>query len=515
MTARLDGNRLGLLALVALMGCDVPARRTPDDTLVVLIDSAMTTVDPRFTSTNYDTKFSRLVAPGLTTVDTDDGAPALELAESMVQLDELTWEVTVRADARFSDGEPVTADDVVWTYQQLLAPGSESAYAKPFRERFTRIEKMDGRRVRFHLVGPLATFRTDVDIGILASHAAGPDGRFPGGRVIGAGPYRLVSFDPERVQLEANPHYFGDLPKTPKVDVRVVRDQSARMIMLVGGSADLTQNAARLDLVDDVAARWRVELDSGPSSILSYLMMNNDDPVMKDVRVRQAIALAIDREPIIAAKFGGRAVLATGLLPPGHWAYAAAVPRWNHDPERAARLLDEAGYPVRADGTRMHIIYKTSSDQFRVAIARVIAAQLGDVGIDVEVRAFEFNTFFADIKKGDFQLASMQTTDISEPDFYRTYFHSGRIPTAKEPNAQNRWRYRHGAVDVITDQARRTIDLERRRQMYAAAQWLVAHDVPIVPLWHEDNVVLMNRDVVGYRILPNARFRGLVTAEKR
>jgi peptide/nickel transport system substrate-binding protein len=499
-------------------GCEARDRRTPDDTVVILIENPVGTLDPRYTTSNYETKFSRLVAPGLVALDTPDMAPRLELAESMTLIDELTWEVALRADARFSDGTPVTAADVAWTYQTMIAEGSDSVYAKQFRERFTRIEALDERRVRFHLVAPLATFTTDVDMGILAAHAAGPDGRFPGGRVVGAGPYRLGSLGSTRLVLEASPHYHGEPPRLPRVDVRVVRDQSARIVMLVGGSADLVQNVVRLDLIDDVAERDRIAIDAGPSNILTYMMFNNEDPALDDVRVRQAIALAIDRRRIVEAKFSGRAVLATGLLPPDHWCYEPEVARWDYDPARARRLLDEAGFPdPDGDGPapRLRLVYKTSADQFRVALARVIAAQLGDVGIDVEVRAFEFATFFADVKKGAYQIATMQTTDIGEPDFYRTYFHSGRIPSPADPNAGNRWRYRNARIDELTERGRRVVDLGERKRIYAEVQRIIADQVPIVALWHEDNVVLTNRDVVGYQILPNARFNGLVTVEKR
>jgi peptide/nickel transport system substrate-binding protein len=510
-------RRIALLAAaLALVACRPRERRTPDDTVVVLIENAVGTLDPRYTQTNYDTKFSRLVAIGLVAIDTPDLSPRLELAERIELVDETTWDITVRADARFSDGTPVTAADVAWTYETMIGPGADSVYAKAFRERFTRIEALDERRVRFHLVAPLATFMTDVDQGIVARHAAGADGKFPGGRVIGAGPYRMVSLGSRRLVLEANPHYHGGAPRTPRLDVRTVRDAAARIIMLVGGSADLAQNTVRLDLIDDVAEQDRVAVSAGPSAILSYLMMNNDDPVLGDVRVRRAIAHAIDREAIVAAKFSGRAVLATSLVPPGHWVHEPEVTRYAYDPARARALLDEAGYPdPPGPAPRLRLIYKTSADQFRVAVARVIAAQLGRIGIEVEVRAFEFGTFFADIKKGQYQIATMQTTEISEPDFYRTYFHSGRIPTPADPNAQNRWRYRNPRVDELTERGRRVIDLAQRRRIYGEVQRILADDVPIVPLWHEDNVVLAHRDLTGYRILPSARFDGLVTVEKR
>jgi len=162
----------------------------------------------------------------------------------------------------------------------------------------------------------------------------------------------------------------------------------------------------------------------------------------------------------------------------------------------------------------MRLVYKTSSDQFRVAIARLLAAQLGEVGIAVEVRAFEFATFFADIKKGDYQIATMQTTPITEPDFYYAYFHSSRIPDASDPDAQNRWHYRNAEFDQVVALARHTVDLAARKPLYARAQELVARDLPIIALWHEDNIALSNVDVTGYQIVADGRLAGLVAATK-
>jgi peptide/nickel transport system substrate-binding protein len=520
--ARLGGapGALACLLIAIICGCQARVRRTPDDTLVMLYDATINELDPRFALGSGDVKLSRLIVPGLTALDPSTLEPRPELAERIEQRDELTWDVLLRAGLRFSDGASLTSEDVVYTFASTLDPATGSLYRQNFGERFTRVEALDARRVRFHLVKPLATFLTDLEYGIVSARAARQHerGRFPGNRVIGAGPFRVERFDTDRLVLARNANYHGAPARMPRVEIRTVRDANARALMLVGGSADLAQNAIRLDLVDAVAERARVDAASGPSAILSYLMMQGEDPVLRDVRVRQAIAHAIDRERVIAVKLGGRAVLATGLLPPTHWAYEPDVARYDYDPGRSQALLDEAGYrdPDGPGGApRLRLTYKTSADQFRLALARIIASQLGEVGIEVEVRAFEFGTFFADVKRGNYQLATMQTTAITEPDFYYAYFHSSRIPSPEKQDLNNRWRYRNPRVDALTEAGRATADRARRLAAYREVQQILAREVPVIPLWHEDNVAIYNVDVEGYVILPNAGVNGLATAFKR
>ena len=474
----------------------------------------MTSADSRYAVTSYDNRLTKLVASGLTAVDSESMVPRLELASKVEIVDPLTIDVTVRDDAKFSDGSPVLAADVSGTYENVLAPDSDSASHKVLIDRFTSVDAIGPRVVRFHLKAPLATFMSDIDFGILKFH----DGTPEHGHTIGAGPYLLREITSTAAYVDANPYYFGDKPKVPHVEFKFVRDASARVLMLVGGSADLIQNGVRPDLVDAIADRPRVHLVSGHSVILTYLMMNNLDPVLKDRRVRRAIAYALDRPAIIDAKFAGRAVLATGLIAPMHWCYSGDVPRYDHNIALAKQLLDEAGLrDPDGDGPqpRIHLVYKTSSDAFRLAIARVIASQLADVGIEVEIRSFEFATFFTDIKRGLYQIATMQTDSITEPDYYFTYFNSSWIPTDKNPDGFNRWRYRNDEVDRLTTLGREELDRDKRKAIYAQVQRIVAEDVPVIPLWHEDNLILTNADLDGYKVTPNARLVGLTAAAKR
>ncbi len=504
-------------AAIAAASCGPRDRRTPDDTAVVLVSEPFNNLDPRYTETAADIMLSRLIAPGLTTIETATLEPRLLLAAS-IDVREDAIDVVIRPDARVSDGSPVTAADVAFTFESMRDPAMGSTLMRPMRDRFSRVEARGEREVRFHLVKPLATAMTDLDFGIVSRRAAGEDGRFAGGAVVGAGPYAIESFSPEEVRLRRSPTWSSADVHIERVRVRVVRDANARALMMVGGSADLTQNGVRVDLVDDLAARERVAVTTGRGARLTYLMLNTRDPALSDVRVRQAIALALDRERVLRTKLEGRAILATGLLPPGHWAYSGAVPTYHRDLARAAALLDAAGYrdPDGPGGRpRLRLTYKTSSDALRVALARVWAAQLGEVGIEVEVQSFEFATVFTDYKRGNYQIGSLQTATIAEPDFLLAYFHSSRIPTAEDPNALNRMRYASARVDELTDLGRRTLDRDRRRALYAEVQAILARDLPVVPLWHEDNVALTNVDLLGFELRPTGQLWGLAPASKR
>jgi peptide/nickel transport system substrate-binding protein len=161
-------------------------------------------------------------------------------------------------------------------------------------------------------------------------------------------------------------------------------------------------------------------------------------------------------------------------------------------------------------------VYRTSSNKFRVAIALVLCAQLADVGIECDLRANEFATFFADVKAGNYQMFSMQIPEIAEPDLYTNFFASNRIPTREHPDAGgNRVRYRSPEVDRLLDRGRREMDPERRRVIYAEVQRTLAEDLPVVNLWHEDNIAAMRRDVDGFELLPTAQLSSLARIYKQ
>ncbi len=484
------------------------AHRPPKDELVVLIETPPKTSDPRYAVDAYDFKFGKLQFAPLVTVEDQTLLPKLDLAESFER--QGCCEATIRLrEARFSDGSPVTAQDVEQTIAQMRDPKVGSRLRQRFLNMgLVEVKVLDARTLWIRLDGPRATLLTDFDFGILKS----------GRELVGAGPYVLTGQDGDAYHFVKNVYYYGPAPASPKLTIRAIRDDNSRLLALVGGSADLTQNTGSQLLLDAVAENPRLRLETGRSSVLTYMGLNCEDPILKDPRVREAIALAIDRPQIIAQKLRGRAVVASSFLPTFHWAYDASLQTRPYDLARAKRLLDEAGFPdPDGDGPRprLTLVYKTSSVRWRVALATVIAHMLGEAGIAVDLRVNEFATFFADVKKGNYQLFSMQIPEIVDPDLYDNFFASNRIPTREAPDAGgNRMRYRNPELDELLRRGRTTLDMEERKRIYAAVQQILARDLPMIPLWHEDNFAILRREVHDYRPIPTAQFTPLQRAWK-
>jgi peptide/nickel transport system substrate-binding protein len=257
--------------------------------------------------------------------------------------------------------------------------------------------------------------------------------------------------------------------------------------------------------LDTVLQNPRLKLLSAPSATWTYLGMNCDDPLLRDVRVRRAVVRSIDRAGIVASKFRGHAVLSSSMLAPSNWAHVDLPGAYAYDPAEARALLREAG----AIGAPI-VLKVSAASKFRLAIARVLASELSAAGFDAEVRAYEFGTFFGDVKRGNVQLFLLQLPEVTEPDYLHAFFHSSQIPRHEDPDiGTNRFRHRDAQIDRWLDEARGIEDREERRRIYAEVQRRLAETVPAVPLWHEDNLAVLQRSVMGYVLWPNARFSSL------
>jgi peptide/nickel transport system substrate-binding protein len=493
-------------ALLCAMACRNTPAPPPSDTLVIALESAPAVLDPRFTTDANSSLVGGLVVSGLTRSDPQaDAVP--DLAAEWRQLSPLEYAFTLRADARFQDGSPVTAADVAATFRSVLDPSLRS----PKREALTAIERIDtpdSRTVVFRLREVSASFLETANLGVLPARltASGP---VPALDLVGAGPFRIVAAAGDGgVELAAHTAYMDGAPAIRRLRFRVVPDGVVRALELASDTIHLVQNAVDPDLLPWLGGQPGLEVMISPGTTFQYLGVNFRDRRLADRRVRQAIAYALDRDAIVHHLLRDTARPATGLLPPAHWAYEGTVTTYAHDPERAVALLAESGLGASVRAELRRFSYKTSTVELRRRIAEVFQAAAAAVGLGFDVRSYEWATFYEDVKRGNFELYALAWVGVSDPDVYYRIFHSAMQP----PAGNNRGQYASPTMDALLEAARRTLDHDERRRLYAEVQRLAADDLPVIPLWWADNVVVKSRALAGFAPAPDGDLRGLATA---
>jgi peptide/nickel transport system substrate-binding protein len=265
-----------------------------------------------------------------------------------------------------------------------------------------------------------------------------------------------------------------------------------------------------MDSISVLGKRPDLEVSSTPGTEIQYLALNTRDPILRDARVRQAIACAIDGDLIIRTLFHGHARPSVSLLPANHWAWTGDVARYDYDPARSRQLLEEAGYHRGANGVRLHLAIKTSTDERARLLAAVLQQQFGQVGIALDIRSNEFATFYSDVVRGAFQMYSLYWIGGNEqPDIFSLVFSTARFP----PNGANRVRYSNPQLDTLLDDADRNPDMTERRADYVQAQKILARDLPSVNLWYLDTLVVHNRRLTNVVPSPSGSYTFLETAE--
>jgi peptide/nickel transport system substrate-binding protein len=496
---------LAAATTIASLSCS--AKPDPH-TLVMLIESSPANLDPRIGVDAQSERIDSLLFDDLLTRgDNLDVAPGL--AERWEIPDPLTYVFQLHQGVKFHDGRPLTSRDVKWTFDSLLQGKIRSVKTSTYRF-VDRIDTPDDFTVIFHMKEPDAALlwnMSDGAIGIVP-HGSGNE---IAANPVGSGPFKFVSAETDKeVIVERNDNYWGAEPKLQRVRFAVVPDATTRALELRKGSADAEINALTPDTVLTLQRDPTLAVERAPGTVLAYLGFNLRDPVLQDARVRQAVAYALDRGPIIEYLWHGEAQPARSILPTQSWAYNGDVPTYDHNPEKARQLLDAAGHPA-VNGVRFHLTMKTGTDENTRLMLAVMQQQLREVGIVLDIRSFEFATFFADVTHGIFQLycCLRWIGGNEDPNIFEYAFHSSKFP----PNGANRGYYSNPRVDTLIDQARREVDQNVRKQIYAEVQLILANDEPYIDLWYLDNVLVYNRRVRNLQLNPAGNYDFLRTVE--
>ena len=494
-----------LLVALALCGC---ASKPDANTIVVIIESSPNNLDPRVGIDAQSERIGELIFDALVHRDEHFNLQPW-LAESWDIPDPKTYIFHLKRGVKFHDGRPLTSRDVKWTLDSISGGKIRSTKTATFKY-VDHIDTPDDFTVVIHLNEPFAALLWNLSSGAIGIVPEGADDKF-GTRPIGTGPFKFVSASQDNdVVIERNNDYWGEKAKVERVRFIVVPDTTTRALELRKGSADIAPTGSlNADMYVALRANSEIKQMRSPGTVYAYLALNLRDPILKDVRVRQALAYAMDRRPLIHDLWRDLAQPANSVLPPQHWAYNGNVPTYEHDPAKARALLDAAGYPMK-NGVRFHLTMKTSTEESTRLLAAVLQQQLREVGIALDIRSYEFATFFADVQKGAFQLYSLRWIGGNQdPDIFEYVFESSSIP----PKRANRGFYSNPRVDELLAQARREIDQDKRKQIYFEVQRILANDLPYINLWYFDNVIAYRPRIANLKINPSGNFEFLREAE--
>ena len=452
-----------------------------------------------------------------------DLASNIERAE-----DGLSYTFTLRDGVTFHDGRPLTSADAKYTLDTLLA--SNSAKAASFFEGtgaarqplITNVEAPDVHTLRVRLRRPWLQLLVNlVPIGIIPTDSAAAQKERP----VGTGPFKMIRFDSTRqvAELEANQNYWEGAPHLGALRVVVIKDTSALQAELMSGRVDCAPNVTNLppDAFKSLAQNQGLKVEQFPGANIVYLGFNTRSAPLDNARVRQAIAYAIDRESIIRNLLLGQGKLAHSILPEESWAYTPGQ-MYAYDPDRAKKLLDEAGFSdPDGDGPQMRfrkpIVLKISSTGTATRnYSLVIQDYLKQVGVPVEIETVETVTLNDQQIHGDYQMITrISVGGNQDPIFLRDLFATSGIPTEGRVGF-NRTRYSNQEVDSILEEAVNTADREKAKALYARAQEIISRDVPMFPLWYPSIMVVARRNVNNIKIKMDGdwSFARDVTVEK-
>lgn len=463
--------------------------------------------DPRYAIDAESQYLENLMHCSLINFDAS-GSTTGDLAQKWIWEDSKTLKVLLNKEARFSDGSAVTSADVKAVYDFFLKKEfkTPSARAGAFMKLSSVSEDNEGNII-FKLKEPDSTFVTNLVIGILPKKYVTDEVLSSDVKVPGCGPYHLSSADLNTIVLEENKFYsLSSKPKTPLINIRIVKDETTRLAKLRNGEIDIAQNNISREKVAILEKEYpQLKLQRTPGLKTTYLGFNTQDNILSSPEVRKAISSAIDRKKIIRYLLKDLAIPATTMLPPDNFYFNEGLNTTNYDPALSENLLEKSGFNKNEQGFRFTLSYKTTNDDTRIAIAKSIASDLSKIGIKVNVQALEWGRFKDDVDNGRVQLWSLIWMGFKDPDIYRYAFATESFP----PNGGNRGRYSNPELDQLLLEARMTTDKNKRKSLYDHAQKIISDEAPYAFLFHEENFVVLQKDIEGFQVYADGRYSSL------
>lgn len=467
-----------------------------------------------------DRDVSRLIFSGLVRFDSN-GAPQPDLAETLgPSQDGSLYNVTLRKNARWHDGQPVTADDVIFTIDLIrkgsdLIPADLTDFWKD-----VDVVKLSDQVLQFRLPEAFAPFADYLGFGILPKHLL--DGKTIDKIVdmnfniqpVGTGPYRFEKLDVENgeikgITLVLFKDYFGAKPYIDEIVFRYYPDSTSAMQAYRDGKVQGIGNVTP-DILPQALAEPKLALFTARQSSLTMVMFNlknQDVAFLQDSKVRQALYAGLNRQAIVDKAMHGQAVIANGPILPGTWAYYDSLKRVDYDPDAARSMLKDAGFTLASEGDvvrkkdqvslRFQLVYP--DDEQHKAIADLIRDNWKILGADVTLQPVPYDSLLKDnLEQRDFQaaLVDLNLSRSPDPDPY-PFWDQGQAT-----GGQNYTQWDNRIASEYLEQARVTVNLQDRIKYYRNFQIIFAQELPALPLYYPVYTYGIDREIQGVRVGP-------------
>ena len=483
-------------------------------TIAVAWDAEPRTFDPRYAQDANSQYLENLLHCSLIEYD-PQGNKKPSLATHWTWITPTILEVTVRTDVIFSNKKPVTPQDIAATYGFFLDPNPK--VPSPRKNAFAKLKSVkpvNTDKVIFELMEPDAAFDINLIVGILPEDLARQDIMTDPSKISGCGPFTLKSHGNTQIILQPSTHWkLGTPPKFHELEIKIVKDENTRYAKLIAGELDIVQNLINRDKIPEIEKKYpqlKVMRRSGLTT--SYLGLNMRDPLLKEPKVRRALAMGIDRQKIIKYRLQGMGQAATTILLPSDPFYNKDLVDIPFDPQQSMNLLDQAGLRD-PDGPgpkpRLSLSYKTTTDLTRILVAKAIAADLKKIGVDVKVESLEWGRFKSDVDQGKVQVWSLTWIGFKDPDIYRFAFATESFP----PHGGNRGWYSRPELDQALSAGKTEGDPKKRLEHYRVAQKIIADDLPYIFLWHEDIFAVVHQRIKNFELYADGRLASATKME--
>ena len=506
---------LAVVALLLGVGALAPVAAQPAGTLVVGLVAEPVNLDPAQVTDLNSNRVGRRIVETLVTFPDESTQVVPGLAESWaISKDGLKYTFKLRKGVGFHDGTPLNAEAVKFSIERQIIPEhpfnklGKYPFANYFFGNVKAVEAVDPQTVEFILKEPRASFLAVLTAGaasIVSPTAVRKLGVDYPLTPVGTGPFKFVAWDRgQRVVLEKNAGYWKHPVKIDRVIYRPIVEGQARLTELLTGA---------LDLIVDTPPDFVPQLESNPKVMVLkqvgvhvwYLGINNQKKPFDDKRVRQALNYAvINKEALVRDVLKGTGSFSRGPVLPNTWGADAALKAYPYDPERAKKLLAEAGYPS-GFSTTLWVPESGSGMQLPVAMSTVIQSNLKAVGVNVALQTMEWGAYLAKLRTKEQDLFALSWMAGNEdPDLVMyPLLHSSQWT----PNGPNRALYKNEKYDELLHQARLTTDQKKRAELYREAQRILVDDAPWVFVDHEIQTAAHAKRVQGFKLHPSFDLR--------